>query len=414
MTAQFEREQILIDRDDTRRFSSQYAGEDQICVYRGNSTGQRLPGPDRSGEPYAFSEDRKLMSGGRQWYYIEESLEAEIRDNNNLHPFLDISLLGFVDAPSATEVPGGYLPQDITRFETESSNGVIEVSAYYDEGEGIRRIWRLDPAVGMQPVRCSSWVNGQEITRCDTEYEEADGRWSPARSTFFFMGDATARIVVTLASFDKPWHDQELTPADLGLVAGVHVVEAGQPVRLWDGKKTITIDEYARGVGQGEIDNSAMIELRRRHKEGVSPKRYAGTVDEAGFFGLGAAVKREPGLWETYVRRFIGFYRLNTEQATKAWKHHGECVSAVHQHRGQHEKELREINERIALLETRKPRSDEDEEALMASQRRLEELSVFMDKVFDERLKPGLLKLPNDTQKKEALNRRSSAKPGDG
>lgn len=100
LTAQFEREQILIDRDDTRRFSSQYAGEDQICVYRGNSTGQRLPGPDRSGEPYAFSEDRKLMSGGRQWYYIEESLEAEIRDNNNLHPFLDISLLGFVDRKS--------------------------------------------------------------------------------------------------------------------------------------------------------------------------------------------------------------------------------------------------------------------------------------------------------------------------
>lgn len=118
----------------------------------------------------------------------------------------------------------------------------------------------------MQPVRCSSWVDGQEITRCDNEYEEADGRWFPARSTFFFMGDATARIVVTLASFDKPWHDQELTPADLGLVAGVHVVEAGQPDRLWDGNKTITIDEYARGVSQGEIDNSAMIELRRRHK----------------------------------------------------------------------------------------------------------------------------------------------------
>ncbi|KAB2940242.1 MAG: hypothetical protein F9K17_14110 [Phycisphaerae bacterium] len=32
LTAQFEREQILIDRDDTRRFSSQYAGEDQIEV----------------------------------------------------------------------------------------------------------------------------------------------------------------------------------------------------------------------------------------------------------------------------------------------------------------------------------------------------------------------------------------------
>ncbi|MCK6463619.1 MAG: hypothetical protein L6Q93_02060 [Phycisphaerae bacterium] len=409
-TAQVEWEQTLLDRDDTRRFSSRYAGEDQIYVSRGTTSGQRLPGPDRSGEPYAYSEDRKLLTGGRQWYYIEESIQVEIRNGSDLHPFFDLRLLGFVDTPGATEAPGEYLPEGITRYEVKAADGgLFEVSAWFGE-TGTLRTWILDPAVGMQPVRCSSWVNGQEVTRSDTKYEEIDGHWFPTESTFFVLGEPTARTIILSASFDKPWHDQELTPGDLGLVAGVHVEEAGQPVRIWDGEKVITIDEYARGVKRGDIDNSAMIELRRRHKEGTSPRRYPGASEESDFFGLSPAVKRQPGLWEAYVRRFIALYRLDRDQTKKAWKHHEECQSSVFEHRQQHEKELREIEERIASIEKRNPRSEEDERTLAASQRRLEELSAFMDKVFEDRLRPGLLKLPTDAQRNEARNQQRSSK----
>lgn len=391
--------------EDTRFFASKFAGDDHSYTCRGTATGQRLPGPDRSGVAYAFSEDRSLFVGGEQWCYTEESVQAEIREGGDYRPFMDVRLLGFVDTDAASDAPGEYLPDGISRYEVEEIDDTVQVSAFFGEESAIRRLWVLSPAAGMQPIQCSTFAYGEELTRSETRYQQVDNRWFPKESEYFFRGSLTSRIDVLEVSFDQRWHDQELSPDDIGIVPGIHILQAEHPVLLWDGERRVTIQEYAERLSRKAIDNSAMLDLDRRWKEGTAPRRYSNRGDESDGFGLGPAVKLTPSLWETYVRRFIAFYRLDKEQTGKAWKHHGECQTAYFDFAKEREDELKELQSRIADLEKKTDRSEAEAAKLAETRKRLEAIEGYKAKVFDERLKPGLLKLPTESQVTAAKER---------
>ncbi|GIK17068.1 MAG: hypothetical protein BroJett003_20320 [Planctomycetota bacterium] len=141
-------------------------------------------------------------------------------------------MLGFHDTDGAAEY--GDQPSDspVIRWEERRAGDFVEVTAHYDSDSRLRRVWLLNPSMGMQPTRCSAWLGDEEITRCETSYDFSEGRWFPSASTFYFRGQPRASLSVVAASFDKPWHDQELTLGDLGVVPGIQILEAGQPVRI--------------------------------------------------------------------------------------------------------------------------------------------------------------------------------------
>ncbi|GIK17651.1 MAG: hypothetical protein BroJett003_26150 [Planctomycetota bacterium] len=410
-TAEIEWQHTISGEVEPRIYSARYAQGEFIHVYRGTASGVRLPGPDRSGQPFAFAKSQILIESGRQWEYMDESrVVRTCADEAKYIPYDDIRLLGFKDNIGVPDRPGSYLyeHEKMLRYDVQDDDGVVVVSGIYGPNGVFKKTWRLDPRFDMQPVACVVSMHDEEFNRSETIYQQVDGRWFPESTTFTVEGKHHSRIVVTRVSFDQPWHDPELTPSDLGLIPGIEVLEAGKPVMKWDGVKPVDVDEYYRLTQSGEIDNNAIVALHRRHKEGLAPRRYADQGDSA-FYGLPGKVERQPRLWEDFVRRFIAYYRLNEDQTKEAWKHHGACVADAHEHRSKHDRELREMAERITKLEESPSSSGEDETELIACRKRLDELEAYFGRVFEERLKPGLAKLPTQAQIDAARARESAA-----
>ncbi len=401
----------MANESDDRLYSAKYAGARFLYTSRGTSTGQRIPGADRTGTLFAFAEERVLWEEERQWEYTEESFNVTLSIDAATQPTIfDPMLVGFAESIASPASPGAHLPDSVKRYEVRQVDERWEVTAVLDEDSGVRRIWVLDPAVGMQPVVSSGWLDGEEVNRSETMYELRDGRWLPSQCQYYTFGELTASLEIVSQSFDQPWHDQELTPNDLGLMPCISVNTLGRPVMLWDGQKPITVDEMYERQQRNEVDLGPILSLQERRKAGIAPRCYPDRGDEDDGFGLGAAVKLTPSLWETYVRRFIAFYRLDKEQTKKAWEHHGECQSAYFDFAKEREDELQELRGRVADLEKKSARTESEAASLADSLKRLDAIEGYKAKVFDERLKPGLLKLPTEGQVKAAKDRVAAIK----
>ncbi|KAB2945574.1 MAG: hypothetical protein KJ057_16200 [Phycisphaerae bacterium] len=405
------------DESENRYYSNQYANGDLLYVDRGNIRGQTTIGKDRTGEPYAFSELRALCKEERVWSYTEDSLACSVEDHcADSYPISDIGVLGFRDIDAISEGPGRYISDEakVTQYEVREIDGLYEISAHCGVVEPYKQVWLLDPERDFQPIRCSRLVGGVEIAACETSYQEIDGRWFPSEAVFSVQGVLRSRTTIISATFDEPWHDADLAPDDLGILAGMEVVEAGQPLRFWDGREAISQESFFARHRKGDIDTSAIQNLIQRHRTGAAPGRFSKMSDEE-WFGLGLEISKQPARWEAYVRRFIGFYRLDSGQAKDAWKLHAKSLKMVSEFDVRHEQEVKELSDRIGKLKQKSKRTDAEQQEIVAKLRRIEEIRAHTQRVFDESLQPGLLKLPTKAQVEaaRAFAKTLSGKTGD-
>ncbi|GIK17069.1 MAG: hypothetical protein BroJett003_20330 [Planctomycetota bacterium] len=163
--------------------------------------------------------------------------------------------------------------------------------------------------------------------------------------------------------------------------------------------------EFADRLKKGEIDTSAYKEILQRIHDGIGPKRFNEFESEIRFLSLEEAAAKEPRLWEAYVRRFIAFYRLDTDQARKAWAHHEKCLDFVAESEKEHARDIKSLQGRVEVLSKTSILTADEANELAESRKRITHMQELRGKVFDDRLKPGLKKLPNDAQVKAAKER---------
>lgn len=382
--------------DGERYFTSRIANADDLSIYHGLKDGRTLPDPSRIGKPYAYSEHRLLLKDGEQWSYDEENVTAQVSDQRDTFmPYQDLRNLGFEPTPTASHVAIWYR-QPCERYSIERDAVHIMITGFYDQGPCVR--WTLDPRKQMQPVRVDVVDNDEVTDSCETEYGQYDGMWFPQRAVFSHRGQVTMRLSVLAAEFNRNEHPQELTPNDIGLVPGMQIVHRGRRgPQAWTGTDIIPLEDYFALVKTGQADNSAFEALLERANSPTGLCRFPKTMD-GDSLGIGADVKRKPALWEPYVRRFITFYRLDTDQIRKAWRHHALCVGGYYDYMKEHDAEIKKLKTDIEELTKKSERSKADDEALAHHRRRIDEIEGYAEKVFDERLRPGLLKIPSDKQ----------------
>jgi len=127
-------------------------------------------------------------------------------------------------------------------FRQETVGPTTTVSA--DWGS-FRLKWSFDERRGGQAVGAALYRDGELLSHSQTEVQQTGERWLP-KSVQFYKGYSPTpdRVVeVQRATFDEPWHMQEITPVDIGLLNGTQVSgPAGDQV--WSGADLIPREDF--------------------------------------------------------------------------------------------------------------------------------------------------------------------------
>jgi len=127
---------------------------------------------------------------------------------------------------------------------------------------------------------------------------------------------------VTAASFNRPDQPRILTPADIGIEAGVYIdiweADGKHDFGMFDGTKTVPTNEFLRRVAAGEVKRGpnnvrALAEAEAAAAERMDVPADARTRDPT------AARNDRESAWEKYTRAFIAKYHLDDGQSQKAF-----------------------------------------------------------------------------------------------
>ncbi|MBE7456477.1 MAG: hypothetical protein KJ057_12190 [Phycisphaerae bacterium] len=429
--------------------TSRVAYGDVIEVYHGLSDG-RGHVEASPGEPFSYSERRLLIKDGEQWQYYAETPGANVNDIPERHMlYRNLRDLGFEPTPALSAHPTWYRQPAASYDPAEHHEDRVTVTGHWDNGMSVR--WTLDPEKGMQPVRVEMLSGSEVLGACDTEYEQFDGLWFPKQCTFSHRGSTTVTISVLSAEFNRPEHPKELTPKDLGMVPGTQVSHTSLQQTAWTGEKLIPLIDWLNMAEAGEVDNSAWDEVVRRCQSPTGLGRYPKVVNDD-FLGLTSVVARKPGLWEDYTRRFIQRFRLEGEQIDRAWTHLKECQKPAYAYLDEQKSVIREAEAERAKVAAELAKIEADrtkpaanpapsagagtkdetsagdspqersaaqapdptgaqptdnaeakpraalQEQLGKLDERLKKLYEPIERIFEEKLKPGLAKLPTPAQ----------------
>jgi hypothetical protein len=388
------------------------AGGQQIAVYQGDEEGvvmRDLDGRPRDDLTY-HGPMHFLVDGDEIWQHVQDSPLGDVLGSQRggfwkLH---DLRRWGVDPAPGldleSTARQLGYTLD----YDAILEDG-LQVVTVTTQGGKIR--WWIDPDKGWSVVRTASWVEDQKVGETRYTLGQIDGVWFPTRVETFRLaeGDAEPSTTVTVfsAEFNRPYHPQKLTPADIGVELGstVFFQDRVPPMTLaWDGTKAVPFEEFAERVQRGEAACGPTVQ-RETERLDAERRKPAAPQDEHQARGApdeGAATRPAPddptlsvlafvAEWEAYTWRFIIQHNLDDERAERAWRLCRECEerarSYVADHRaeiGTWEKEARELGNADVARRT-------DRQARSVARRG--ELSAPINRIFDTRLKPSLEKL---------------------
>lgn len=380
------------------------AGDDYTTVYRGDDEGVVMRGLD--GLPRDDLTYRGpmhfLVQGGEIWQHVEDDVTADILpdERTTFWRLWDLRTMGLnpvvfgKDFGSEVERCAYPAPE----YTTASENELTVVTASTGSS---RVVWWIDPQKDNGIVRTAVWLDGKQIGETRYALEETDGVWFPRKIELYRLaaGDVTPSTVITIlsAEFNRPYHPQSLTPASIGIEPGTTVIcqtRAETPVMIWDGKKLIGLDEYSARLQSGELRPGPTI--TREHErltvnhanDGIvstQPVRSAVVLD----------VRILESQWEAYTRGFIVRYRLDTDQARKAWDLCRGCEEKARAYLAKRQREIEEWQQQADSAKSGRVSADR----LGQLKERQTELAAPIERIFDDRLKPGLERLPTDAQR---------------
>lgn len=277
---------------------------------------------------------------------------------------------------------------DAAKWTTSSDGEIDTISAEF----GVKRFeWRLDRSRGGLPIRAAFYAGESLRNWSETELVEIDGRWRTGRSEFYMM-DATSpyRIIeVQEASFDKPWHLQEITPDDIGVVFGTRLYGAridGEYVGFWNGAELISSQEYRKlttlydvmphpsimeGIAKLHGHTVDQQYKRRREYNAAARAKYIADYGEIPLLFERSAAEDE---WDIYVREFIKEHKLTGLRKDRAYK-------------------ILEQSKRLRDFHLHKYKGKIDEARRNGETEKAERFERPVGRIFEKMLKAGLNKL---------------------
>jgi hypothetical protein len=348
-----------------------------------------------------------LVTGDDLWRHVEDAPVADVfgATRTGFFRLHDLRRVGLdpVAPGHDLEAEGQQAGRPPLEYETRREGDLEVVSA----SDGVGKCeWWIDSQKDWSVVRTTVWLQGKLIGETRFTVAQLDGVWFPQKVEVFRLaaGDLVPSTISTIVSaeFNRPHHPQELTPSEIGVEAGAtvryHDREDASSM-VWDGKRPVSPEEFTERVESGEVEWGPTIARERERVKAARAKSEASATQAAAFQApLDARVFEAQ--WEAYTRRFIIRYGLDDEQARKAWSVCRECQEKGREHIARRRHDIDEWQK--AMDSAALTAGEERERRLVDVQERRKKLMAPVDRIFEERLKPGLERLPTARQREAA------------
>ena len=425
---------------DTRFYSAQFTRQERLLTLHGDAEGVVHRYPSGRPAPYKsspFGPVYTLDTPDAIWEVQDMALNASMWRRTTPGSTLDVRSLGMTPAMPLAG-PTDELALVAKARHVGQQDGLQVVAA--DAAEG-RVTWWIDAQRGGLPVRVRFEKGGALVTESRSELGQFAGEWFPARVEYYeagYMNGVTPRHVINVsdARFDAADLPDRIRLEDIGVDAGINVFAgeqgqagSGQSYK-WDGRALATLEEYTDRWNRGELRSGPIFQRNWQRAQTLTAENKARYLAERGPAAApspdspapaGAAAAPAPGEspsppgaqpvelrpvpdweseWERYVREFCERYGLNRDQRAHADRLLDSCKKLGHGY---------VARRRFAFGGCERARQrlwelDPAEQAARRVQGDRQRLALILPlrEIFDERLKPGLEKLPTREQRKAA------------
>ncbi|MFO0838174.1 MAG: hypothetical protein U1D55_06570 [Phycisphaerae bacterium] len=405
---------VELTRSDVRHFNGEeiryrvcLAGPDVASENLGDGQGRVLGSFKHAGRPYVvLATPDATYSHDSDDIRMTLSEGTERRHDNPIQlrslgvvPFLPRKDVGVALGLSSDSAPR---PR---RFEESRDGDIHVVRELLDEGV---ITWYIDSARGCSPTRVTFERDGRVVQEARVALRKFDDIWFPEKVEFFVAayrdGKEPASVVKVLkAEFLKPEQPKRITPADIGIEPGFLALrenaKKGQELEIWDGSRAVTLTDWAwlemRGVVERGPKNRAALEALPLEPGGAPGAHLPASYATGSTSKPIPLLARAPGLWERYTREFIADHKLDVEQTQRAWRLLSDCQEAAKRHIRSKIDEIEEADRALNAL----PLEERGNERGAPARERLWKLLEPVDRLFTDRLKPGLERLPTRAQR---------------
>jgi hypothetical protein len=391
-------------------YTARFGGEDDAVALRGDEGGvfycsdgtvaQSRRGPHvaliRKEDTWAYDSDGLMAMASLDPAHAEHVWKLRSLGLNSFNSYRDVHDTLWRD--------GGKQP-DARSYSETVENGLHVVRAQTEHGV---TTWYIDAQRGWNPVRVTYERDGQLAAESRSTLKEYDGIWFPATVAFFGGNDPDHPLeVVTVASaaFNRPDQPRALTPADIGIEAGMslHVERPGgkSEFMMFDGEKAVSQEEFVERVRAGEIKYGPTFLRTIAEIEAAAARSEVEGATEVGAVtgDPTSARRRRESEWEAYTRKFIAKYHLDDGQSQKALSILRECQEEANQYLLRHKTEFERLQQKFQKVAKADAPKEED---LRARSQQAAKLRAPLNEIFEKQLKPRLEKLPTRAQREGA------------
>lgn len=409
-------------------WTSRYAGEQRLDVYRGDEQGCTMPNSvgykgacakrfsltnmAERGEVYIHIEASRIGGHFENVYEYEQDFGY-----GRVTDLRDLRMIGLTSHTPFNELKRHWLEAITTagnvgmfsHWESGYEGDLFVVKyvrheATYKGSQKHAWTWTLDPEKNWNCVEFGQTVDGipsTSVPHWRTDYELYDGVWFLSRVEMNLWGGLSWEMEVLSASFNQPEHPEVFIPEDIGWFPGIRVQRVtentdpndGGFMHRWANGQYLTSKEF-RDI-QDSLDLTELEWLTSQNHPGgytALPRWFYDATWLAE-----NDVEMEPGLWEEYINRFICKYVLDGKQRKKAWELLRECQDRAYGHWDEHKEDFeKNVERRQEALESGD--KQKIERAEKSQKRLLEPFNI----IFEKRLKRGLEKIPTKKQREAA------------
>jgi hypothetical protein len=379
----------------SRFFTGRFAGDDNIMIHRRDNDGEAVPVPDDGPKPEWRPPHCVLRTQNESWQYdsdigparLARLGEARTQGENvfrmrGLGTDVTLSYGEFEELLASYERAN---PAPAGMYHETLENGLYVVTA--ETSGGGTYTWWIDGERDWSVVRAAVSRDGKIGAEARTKLKNFDGVWYPETVEYFDLryknGQEPGEVVyVYSAAFNRPDQPRGFAPADIGIECGMSIQAAkpdgGVDIVMWDGKKTVSQEEYARRYDAGELKDGPTLQ-RLRTQDRVARRN---TIESQ---------------WARYTRQFIVQYALDLAQTQRALTILSDCEEQARNYIARHREEFERAEARLS--KPAESRSTQAADAQVTAAGEINKLMEPLDEIMRKELVPRLDTLPTRAQR---------------
>jgi|GEM_PF-2204083 len=355
------------------------------------------------GTPLVQGPTARLRERGAFWHYMMDETVVQKREGETAAiQISDYRSIGMSPFPalgrSCDEAVERALPRPTRALrysQRKLGNGTYRVEATADDGEA-SVVWVLDPKLDWNATRVQYWVDGRLAAQCLSEYDRVNGTVVPVSCLYLSAtGDVVTHVEVDTINVNDPALPNDLTPEYIGIEPGFAIFVMGNPeitrqqVYLGAGRYAPSREAYTL-ISRGEIKEGDKVLARRAGR----PLPYTLPDPTQVRAQLEAYRNQAPAgikdAWETYTKKLIERYSLDSEQRQKAFQVLRQCQARRNHYLRGRKSQIETLKKKLSEAVTDSVRSNLNKQ--------LAKLHAPVERIFETELKPRLGRLPTRAQ----------------